>query len=331
MKLLVCIALGVGVLWNPVLAAPAQSKGLNLDAVNNADLSSKSVKGVSPVLVRAQVLLDRLRFSPGIIDGREGDNLLNAVKAFERARDLDVDGALDDEVWAKLNEESPAPILIEYKISGEDVKGPFAKEIPEKFEDQAKLDHLGYTGPAELLAEKFHMDRDLLEALNPGKRFDRANTVIVVANVRERPRPDKTSQKVAKIEIVKSERILRAWAEDGSLIAVYPASIGSEEKPAPEGTYSVRAVAENPSYTYNPDYAFKGVKADKKFVIKPGPNNPVGSVWIDLSVDSFGIHGTSEPAKVGKAYSHGCARLTNWDAEDLAKLVRPGTTVTFLD
>jgi lipoprotein-anchoring transpeptidase ErfK/SrfK len=175
------------------------------------------------------------------------------------------------------------------------------------------------------------MDRDLLRALNPGKRFDRSGTVILVAKVREQTPRDKTSPKVTKIEIVKSERILRALAEDGTLIAVYPASIGSEEKPAPTGEYTVRAIAEKPTYTYNPDYAFKGVKTDKKFVIKPGPNNPVGTVWIDLSVDSFGIHGTSEPEKVGKTYSHGCARLTNWDAEDLAKSVQKGTKVTFLD
>ena len=155
--------------------------------------------------------------------------------------------------------------------------------------------------------------------------------MIVVANVRERPKLDKNRQKVTKIEVVKSDHILRALAEDGSLIAVYPASIGSKEKPAPSGDYTVRAVAEDPTYTYNPDYGFKGVKAEKKFVIKPGPNNPVGSVWIDLSVNSFGIHGTAEPAKVGKTYSHGCARLTNWDAEDLAKLVSKGTTVTFVD
>ena len=331
MRLAAFAALGIGILWYPAFAAPAQPKRLDIDAVNNADRSTPAVKRISPALIKAQVLLDRKRFSPGVIDGHNGDNLKDALKAFERARNLNVDGELDDEVWAKLNEESSEPVLFEYKISREDVDGPFVKHIPDKLEDQANLDHLGYTGPTELLAEKFHMDEDLLKALNPGRRFDRAGTVIVVANVRERPKLDKNRQKVTKIEVVKSDHILRALAEDGSLIAVYPASIGSKEKPAPSGDYTVRAVAEDPTYTYNPDYGFKGVKAEKKFVIKPGPNNPVGSVWIDLSVDSFGIHGTAEPAKVGKTYSHGCARLTNWDAEDLAKLVSKGTTVTFVE
>ena len=115
------------------------------------------------------------------------------------------------------------------------------------------------------------------------------------------------------------------------MIAVYPASIGSEEKPAPSGSHTVRAVAKNPNYTYNPDYAFKGVKAKEKFEIKPGPNNPVGSTWIDLSIESFGIHGTPEPEKVGKVYSQGCVRLTNWDVQELAQMVEKGTPVEFVD
>ena len=124
---------------------------------------------------------------------------------------------------------------------------------------------------------------------------------------------------------------VRAFGENDTLVATYPASIGSEEKPAPSGTLTVKGVARNPVYTYHPDYAFKGVKAKEKFSIKPGPNNPVGSVWIDLSQDSFGIHGTPEPAKVGKSASHGCVRLTNWDVEDLAGMVKKGVQVAFLD
>src|SRR5690606_7940014 len=171
----------------------------------------------------------------------------------------------------------------------------------------------------------------LLKALNPGKRLDAAGTTILVANLKSRSDEERAAEKIGRIEVVKSARILRVLAEDGAIVAVYPASIGSEEKPAPSGTHTVRAVAKNPTYTYNPDYAFKGVKAKEKFVVKPGPNNPVGSTWIDLSVESFGIHGTPEPAKVGKAYSQGCVRLTNWSVEELAKMVRKGTPVVFLD
>ncbi|HZH51292.1 MAG TPA: L,D-transpeptidase [Microvirga sp.] len=308
---------------------PAHAQAFDLATVNDADLKAKVEKGISPAVIKAQVLLDRARFSPGVIDGRDGENVQNAIKAFEKEKGLTVDGKLDEELWTKLTETSSDPVLIEYAITDEDVKGPFVERIPDKLEEQAHLDRLGYTSAEELLAEKFHMDADLLKALNPGKSFDKAGTSVLVANVDVESSGE--PGKVAKIEVVKSERVLRALAEDGSLIAVYPASIGSEEKPAPNGTHKVKGIARNPTYTYDPKYAFKGVDAKEKFVVKPGPNNPVGSVWIDLSVESFGIHGTPDPDKVGKAYSQGCVRLTNWDVEELAKMVRRGAEVAFLD
>jgi len=329
MKTVASAALGLLLLSGSVLAA---SQKLEPDKVNAAEWSAGSGKGkeLDPVLVKAQVLLDRARFSPGVIDGHNGENLQNAIKAFEKARGVKVDGALDQEVWSKLKETSTEPVLTEYTITEEDVKGPFV-EIPDKLEDQAKLDRLAYSGPEELLAEKFHMDLDLLKALNPGKPLDKAGTAITVANVAASAEARKDREKAAKIEVVKREHVLRALGKDGAIIAVYPASIGSEEKPAPSGSHTVRAVARNPNYTYNPDYAFKGVKAKEKFEIKPGPNNPVGSTWIDLSVESFGIHGTPEPEKVGKVYSQGCVRLTNWDVAELAGMVEKGTPVEFLD
>jgi len=311
------------------MAMPAHAQAFDLATVNDADLKAKVEKGISPAVIKAQVLLDRARFSPGVIDGRDGENVQNATKAFEKEKGLTVDGKLDEELWTKLTETSSDPVLIEYAITDEDVKGPFVERIPDKLEEQAHLDRLGYTSAEELLAERFHMDADLLKALNPGKSFDKAGTSVLVANVDVESSGE--PGKVAKIEVVKSERVLRALAEDGSLIAVYPASIGSEEKPAPSGTHKVKGIARNPTYTYDPKYAFKGVDAKEKFVVKPGPNNPVGSVWIDLSVESFGIHGTPDPDKVGKAYSQGCVRLTNWDVEELAKMVRRGAEVAFLD
>lgn len=137
--------------------------------------------------------------------------------------------------------------------------------------------------------------------------------------------------KVARIEVDKSARAVRAFDKDGQLVAFYPASIGSEEKPAPSGTFKVKGVAHNPSYHYDPKFKFKGVKAQHKFTVKPGPNNPVGAVWIDLTAPSYGIHGTPDPDKIGKTESHGCIRLTNWDALALAKMVHKGTQVDFKD
>lgn len=327
MRILAFAAVGF-VSMTGVLAAA--SNDLSIETVNSADLSTKSAKEVSPVTIKAQVLLDRARFSPGVIDGRNGENLQNAIRAFEKARGLEADGELDDELWSKLNEGSSAPVMMSYTISEEDVKGPFTS-IPDDMEKQAKLERLSYSSPEELLAEKFHMDMDLLKQLNAGKSFDKAGTSITVANVTPQSDSKGPPEKIEKIEIIKSEHALRVLGKDGAVLAVYPASVGSEEKPAPSGSHTVRAIAPDPTYTYNPDYSFKGVKSKEKFQIEPGPNNPVGSTWIDLSVESYGIHGTPEPAKVGKAYSHGCIRLTNWDVEELAEMVEKGTPVVFLE
>ncbi|HEX8164742.1 MAG TPA: L,D-transpeptidase [Beijerinckiaceae bacterium] len=307
-------------------AAPARAAPLDLKSVNEAQFSERRGKGIDPAILKAQVLLDRARFSPGVIDGRGGDNFDNAVAAFAEAQGLRDDG-LTREVFDKLATTSSDPVLQEYTIADADVKGPFVKKIPSKMEEMAKLDRLAYRSALEGLAEKFHMDEGLLRALNPKKDFEEAGTTIIVAAVRN----DKPDRKVGKIVVHKSEHALRALDKEGKLVAFYPASIGSEEKPAPTGTHTVERVAPNPTYTYNPKYKFKGVKSDKPFTIKAGPNNPVGAVWIDLSLESYGIHGTPEPSKVGKTYSHGCVRLTNWDVRQLAQMIEKGTPVEFVD
>ncbi|TIX67423.1 MAG: L,D-transpeptidase, partial [Mesorhizobium sp.] len=136
---------------------------------------------------------------------------------------------------------------------------------------------------------------------------------------------------IAGVEVDKGARQVRVLDPSGKWLAVFPASIGSAEKPAPNGEAEVKRVVRNPTYHYDPDFAFKGVKAKRPFTIAAGPNNPVGSVWIDLSIESYGIHGTPEPGKIGLTFSHGCIRLTNWDAEDLAAMVRKSTKVSFKD
>jgi lipoprotein-anchoring transpeptidase ErfK/SrfK len=305
--------------------------GAKSGARSGARSSPRTGKAGAPLLVKAQVLLDRSGFSPGVIDGRDGDNLRKALAAFARDRGLKEDGEFNQELWAKLAETSSEPVLTEYAITNEDVKGPFAPKIPARMEDMAKLDRLAYRSPQELLAEKFHTSEDLLKALNPGKRLDEAGTRMTVPNVRAGSADKGEKRTVARIEIAKDARALKALDKSGKLIAFYPASIGSADKPAPSGEHTVRSVAENPTYTYDPDFKFKGVKATEKLTIKPGPNNPVGAVWIDLSLDTYGIHGTPEPEKVGKTYSHGCVRLTNWDAKELARMVEKGTKVAFVD
>lgn len=287
----------------------------------------KSQNGVDPAVLKAQILLDRLRFGPGSIDGRGGETLDKALHAFQEAHSLEPTGRLDEATWKALTGADANPVLTRYEVTVKDVKGPFTKRIPRKMEAQAKLSRLGYTNVAEALGERFHATPALLRALNPGANLRKVGTDLVVPAV-ERA---KIEEPASRIEVRKPDRRLLAFGPDGKVLADYPASIGSDEKPAPSGRFEVKVVARNPTYRYNPAYAFKGVTAKKPFTIEPGPNNPVGSVWIDLSDEGYGIHGTPEPTHVGKTESHGCIRLTNWDALDLASIVKKGTEVDFID
>jgi lipoprotein-anchoring transpeptidase ErfK/SrfK len=304
---------------------PAFGRELTLADVNGADFALE--KKSRAVLIKAQVLLDRAGFSPGVIDGRAGGNFINAVRAFQGQNGLKESGDLDPPTWSTLVETSAEPVLIAYAVTAEDVKGPFVAEVPDSFEKKAELKRLAYTGAAELLAERFHMDEDLLEDLNSEKAIDQSGTGIVVANVKQAP----SKVEVTKVVVEKTQRSVRAFNRDGKLVGFYPASIGSDEKPAPSGTLKITRVVREPVYIYNPKFQFRDVQAQKKLKIAPGPNNPVGSVWINLNERSYGIHGTAEPAKVGKTYSHGCVRLTNWDAKALAAMVKKGTVVEFVD
>jgi lipoprotein-anchoring transpeptidase ErfK/SrfK len=309
------------------LAGSAESAGLTADAINGAELKSRQSehKKLDPAVVKLEVLLDRAGFSPGEIDGKLGDNAQKALKAFAQARGLEASGKITREAWDALVSDDNDPVIIAYKINDKDVKGPFLKSIPKKMEDMKDLPALDYSSPREALAEKFHMSQDLLGALNPGKSFERPDQDILVANV---PTTSDERPTVAKLDIDKEKESIEAFDADGKLVAFFPATVGSTEKPTPTGTSKVTSSDANPTYRYNPKYGFKGVKASKPFTIKPGPNNPVGSYWIGLSIgEGYGIHGSPDPSKVGKTESHGCIRLTNWDAIWLGHHIKKGARV----
>ncbi len=306
--------------------ATGSTEILETPAVPQATIDSQpAAQGVSEDVAKIQILLDRIGASPGVIDGRIGDNVNRAISAY---RDL-TGRALrtyDPESIEALLQEAGGDAFTTYEITSVDAAGPFVASIPDDYGEKAQMERMGYVSVLEMLGERFHMNVDYLRQLNPGVDFSKPGTRITVANVTRSERA-----KVTRIVADKGQKQVRAYGEGGRLVAVYPATIGSQSTPSPTGTHTVERIALDPEYTYNPTVNFKQGDNDQILTIPPGPNGPVGSVWIALSQPTYGIHGTPEPHLIGKTYSNGCIRLTNWDAQELAGLVEQGVTVEFVE
>ncbi len=276
-------------------------------------------------IVALQVFLDREGISPGVIDGKMGDNVNKAIAAWQDMTGERLDPNNTDDILERLRNTGGLAI-VDYTITAADAAGPYVASIPDDYAEKAQLPAMAYTSTSEALAERFHMDETYLKELNPGVDFTVPGTIIKVVS----PGDTKKGQ-VARIVAHKGIKQVFAYDESGVLIAAYPATIGSSDTPSPSGTHTVERIALNPGYTYNPKINFQQGQNSQILQIPPGPNGPVGTVWIALSKPTYGIHGTPEPSKIGKTNSHGCIRLTNWDATELAKMVRPGVVVEFAE
>lgn len=305
-------------LAQPRAETPAQTEKKAPAVARTPSLSKAQVSAL-------QVYLDRNGISPGVIDGRMGSNVAKALDAWFEATGERLDPADTDLIVSRLAAEGGLAFTT-YTITAEDAAGPFIASVPADYAEKAQLERLAYTSTSEMLAERFHMDEAYLKALNPGVDFTLPGVQIKVVATGE-----KKTGSVTSIVADKARKQVRAYDAAGKLIAAYPATIGSSDTPSPSGEVTIERVAHNPGYTYNPKINFKQGDNDKILQVPPGPNGPVGTIWIALSKPTYGIHGTPEPSTIGKTQSHGCVRLTNWDAEELAGMVTPGVTVSFIE
>ncbi|TPK45285.1 hypothetical protein FJ492_08980 [Mesorhizobium sp. B2-5-4] len=305
--------------------APSGQAALPPNAGGKTSFDPSLSLGARQDVAALQVLLDRGGASPGVIDGRFGSNVDKALAAYNQINDSSLKSTDAVGIQSALSQ-SGGDAFANYTITAEDAAGPYVASIPEDYSQKAQLDRMGYTSVTEALAERFHMDENYLKALNPDANFNRPGTIVKVANFGRL-----VSTPVARIVADKGKKEVFAYDASGKLVAAYPATIGSSDTPSPTGIHAVSRVALDPNYTYNPNINFKQGENNKILTIPPGPNGPVGSVWIALDKPTYGIHGTPEPSKIGKTESHGCVRLTNWDARELAKLVAPGVPVEFVE
>jgi lipoprotein-anchoring transpeptidase ErfK/SrfK len=305
---------------------------ISADAVNGGPIALP-VSGDfgGPSVLRVQVLLSRALFSPGIIDGRWGRNTEKAIYWLQRREGLQPSGEVDEGTWQALQQLSgqPQQLVRSHRLSEDDVAGPFV-ELPAEYYDRRNMDCQCYESLAEKLAERFHASEDLLRQLNPGVDLNgvRAGTTLHVPNIDDRRTPEGD---VARIVVSDGGKYLHAVDGNGRVLYHFPATLGSAYSPSPTGEYRVTAIAHDPTWHYQPAL-LEGVDDDKpSAVLPPGPNNAVGVVWMQLSKQHYGIHGTSAPETIGYATSNGCVRLTNWDADFLSRRVREGTPVEFRD
>jgi len=283
-----------------------------------------------PSVLRVQVLLNRALFAPGMLDGGWGQNTSVAVYWFQAREGLPPTGVVDSATYTRLVRVagSPAQMVVPHTLTAAEVRGPFVS-LPGSIYAQAEMDCMCYESLSEKLSELFASRVELLVKLNPGVDLDalKAGDVINVPNVRDASAPPKGV--VETLVVSGGDHYLQALDAAGRILYHFPTTLGSSYDPSPEGSFHVLAITENPWWHYQPAI-LKGRNPNAPPAqIPPGPNSAVGRVWMTLSAEHYGIHGTKSPETIGYAVSAGCVRLANWDALYLARRLTPGTPVVF--
>jgi lipoprotein-anchoring transpeptidase ErfK/SrfK len=321
-------------------AAPGRSvhfpetwEQITAQTVNRAPMSLPIRGDVGgPSVLRVQILLDRAYFSPGIMDGSWGKNSAEALYWFQKSHGLRGTAQVDSATFAKLMQAAGSPkILVEgHRLTAADVAGPFTK-IPDDVYEQAELPCSCYESLTEKLSEMFHATPDLLQRLNPGVKLDdlKAGQTVNGPAVRAVDAPSRGT--VADIVVSGKGTYVHAVDASGRVLYHFPSTLGARYSPSPSGQFRVATVTQDPVWHYQPALLTGVPDSLPDATIPRGPNNAVGVVWMALSAPHYGMHGTGSPETIGYTSSHGCIRLTNWDAEFLSHQVRPGVPVHFRD
>jgi lipoprotein-anchoring transpeptidase ErfK/SrfK len=315
-----------------VTGAKEKFKGLDADAINAAPVSIP-IKGdvAGPSVLKAQVYLDRADYSVAALDGRWGRNSAITVWWYQRAHGMEPTGVVDEATFRSLAEAAGnVPALVRHPLTADDVKGPFVS-LPDDVYEKEKLDCLCYETLKEKLAEEFHATQDFLDVLNPDVKLSelKEGDTVVVPNVRPAMNDDKPD--IARVVVSIAGNTFNAFDAAGNLVFHAPTTLGSKYDPSPNETAKVVGIAFDPHFHYQPTLFHEVPDSDPEAQLKPGPNSPVGVVWIALSKPHFGIHGTGDPESIGYASSHGCIRLTNWDAREVAHRIKINVPVEFVD